>query len=80
MTWNWQQPDWPDFRWNGDALAALPVAGGATLEQGFGDIRGLGKGAQGGQGRERGRQGFPHALRCSRVTDGAHPTTGRAVA
>lgn len=21
MTWNWQQPDWPEFRWNGDALA-----------------------------------------------------------
>ena len=23
MKWNWQQPDWPDFRWNGAALAAL---------------------------------------------------------
>lgn len=23
MKWNWQQPDWPHFRWNGDALAAL---------------------------------------------------------
>lgn len=23
MKWNWQQPDWPDFRWNGEALAAL---------------------------------------------------------
>ena len=23
MKWNWQQPDWPDFRWNSDALAAL---------------------------------------------------------
>lgn len=23
MTWNWQQPDWPQFRWDSDALAAL---------------------------------------------------------
>lgn len=23
MQWNWQQPDWPNFRWNSDALAAL---------------------------------------------------------
>lgn len=23
MRWNWQQPDWPNFRWNGEALAAL---------------------------------------------------------
>lgn len=23
MKWNWQQPDWPDFRWNSEALAAL---------------------------------------------------------
>ena len=22
MTWNWQQPDWPDFTWNQDRLAA----------------------------------------------------------
>lgn len=22
MTWNWQQPDWPDFTWNRDRLAA----------------------------------------------------------
>lgn len=22
MKWNWQQPDWPDFRWNSDGLAA----------------------------------------------------------
>lgn len=22
MKWNWQQPDWPDFRWNSDALTA----------------------------------------------------------
>lgn len=21
MKWNWQQPDWPDFRWNSEALA-----------------------------------------------------------
>ena len=23
MTWNWQQPDWPDFRWDHAALAAF---------------------------------------------------------
>ena len=23
MQWNWQQPDWPNFRWNSEALAAL---------------------------------------------------------
>jgi Uncharacterized conserved protein len=23
MKWNWQQPDWPDFRWDSAALAAL---------------------------------------------------------
>lgn len=23
MQWNWQQPDWPNFRWSSDALAAL---------------------------------------------------------
>jgi Fic family protein len=23
MKWNWQQPDWPDFRWDSTALAAL---------------------------------------------------------
>ena len=23
MKWNWQQPDWPNFRWNSEALAAL---------------------------------------------------------
>jgi Fic family protein len=23
MRWNWQQPDWPNFRWNSEALAAL---------------------------------------------------------
>jgi Fic family protein len=23
MQWNWQQPDWPNFRWDGMALAAL---------------------------------------------------------
>lgn len=23
MTWNWQQSDWPDFRWNGEELKAL---------------------------------------------------------
>lgn len=23
MTWNWEQKDWPDFRWDSDALAAL---------------------------------------------------------
>jgi Fic family protein len=23
MRWNWQQPDWPEFRWDGAALAAL---------------------------------------------------------
>jgi Domain of unknown function (DUF4172) len=22
MTWNWLQPDWPDFTWNRDRLAA----------------------------------------------------------
>lgn len=22
MIWNWQQPDWPDFTWNRDRLAA----------------------------------------------------------
>src|SRR5690349_16513882 len=21
MTWNWQQPDWPDFTWDGNRLA-----------------------------------------------------------
>lgn len=23
MQWNWQQPDWPEFRWNSEALVAL---------------------------------------------------------
>jgi Fic family protein len=23
MRWNWQQPDWPEFRWNSEALVAL---------------------------------------------------------
>lgn len=23
MKWNWQQPDWPNFRWNSEALVAL---------------------------------------------------------
>jgi len=26
MTWNWQQPDWPEFEYDGDALAALEEA------------------------------------------------------
>ena len=26
MKWNWQQPDWPNFRWNGGALAALEAS------------------------------------------------------
>lgn len=26
MKWNWQQPDWPDFRWNGAALTALEAS------------------------------------------------------
>lgn len=33
MTWNWQQPDWPNFAWNADRLkkaeAAFLVDGGA---------------------------------------------------
>ena len=26
MTWNWQQPDWPEFKYDSDALAALEEA------------------------------------------------------
>lgn len=26
MKWNWQQPDWPDFRWNSAALVALEAS------------------------------------------------------
>ncbi len=26
MKWNWQQPDWPDFRWNSAALTALEAS------------------------------------------------------
>ncbi|MBP9092590.1 Fic family protein [bacterium] len=26
MKWNWQQPDWPDFRWNGAALTVLEAS------------------------------------------------------
>lgn len=34
MRWNWQQPDWPNFRWNSDRLAAAEqefLIGGGML-------------------------------------------------
>ena len=26
MKWNWQQPEWPSFRWNGAVLTALEAS------------------------------------------------------
>jgi hypothetical protein len=34
MTWNWQQPDWPDFTWEKSRLAAAEqrfLLGGGVL-------------------------------------------------
>jgi Fic family protein len=44
MRWNWQQPDWPDFRWDSAALSALETR---FLQQSgvlIGSIKHLGEG------------------------------------
>jgi Domain of unknown function (DUF4172) len=37
MPWNWQQPDWPNFVWDKDNLAAAEqqflIGGGVRLER-----------------------------------------------
>lgn len=43
MTWNWQQPDWPNFRWDSDALAPLEARFLQNVGEQVGSIKHVGE-------------------------------------